>query len=409
MRDFQFQIKSKLGNARTGLLTTPHGVVETPMFMPVGTQASVKSLSPEDLKICGAQMILGGNTYHMWLQPGLPVIKKAGGMHRFMGWSGPMLTDSGGFQVMSLVSKFDLAPSLSKINNSGVYFTSHLDGSRHLMTPEQSIKIQKILGADIIMAFDQCTADDQPKDRVKEALERTQLWLKTCKKAWAKNQYRSTTTGFYQALFGIIQGGVYRDLRRKAAEFVVSQNLPGVALGGETIGYNMEKTTEIVEWLRDLLPVEKPRYCMGLGRDPQDIITAIKMGIDLFDCVAPTRMARNGALYNGTLVIPAKAGIHTDNYSMDSWSKPGMTERKFHFQSEFPKGRLNIVNSRFKNDQQPIDEQCDCPACRGGFSRSYLRHLFKSRELLYYRLASLHNIRFMIRLCEQMRKIISHT
>lgn len=367
---FGFKIKAMVGHVRAGEVKTPHGVVKTPIFMPVGTQASVKSLSPEDLKICGAQIILGGNTYHMWLRPGMEVIKKAGGMHQFMHWDGPMLTDSGGFQVFSLAG-------MSLQGEKGVKFEGHL------MTPEKSIEVQKINGADIIMAFDQPLSDDKPKAMVQKAIERTYRWLIRSKEAWLKNKCKSTTTRKYQALFGIIQGGIYRDLRRRSAELTLQEDLPGVALGGETIGYNMGKTAEIIDWLRDLLPEDKPRYCMGLGRDPQDIITAISLGIDIFDCVAPTRLARNGSLYNGFLV------------------KSGMT-----FKSEFPKGRLNIANSRFKNDQKPIDEYCDCYTCRHGFSRSYLQHLFKCHELLYYRLASLHNVRFMIKLCEDLREQI---
>ena len=376
MSQFQFKIIARLGRARAGEIVTPHGTVKTPTFMPVGTQASVKSLSPDDLKGCGVQIILGGNTYHIMLQPGLEIIKKAGGMHKFMGWKGAMLTDSGGFQVFSLKGE---------INDKGVWFTSHLDGSRHFMTPQKSIQIQKINGADIIMAFDHCCQDSAPKARVKEAIERTHRWLKLSKYEWLKNNCRSTTTGKYQALFGIIQGGLYQDLRRYSAEFVAGQNLPGIALGGETIGFNMEKTREVISWVQDLLPRDKPIYTMGLGQNPQDIIDAVLSGIDLFDCVAPTRLARNGSLFTGKLKY--RSG-------------------KNQFASDFPKGRLNIANASFAKDQKPIDSDCDCFTCRSGFSRSYLRHLFKTRELLYYRLSSMHNIRFMVRLCQNLRREI---
>ena len=263
-----------------------------------------------------------------------------------------MLTDSGGFQVFSLQSK---------VTEGGVWFTSHLDGSRHFMTPEKSIKIQKAMGADIIMAFDECARDCAAKTYLKEAMVRTHQWLVRSKKEWGGQKQ--------SALFGIIQGGFYKDLRRQSAEFVVGQNLPGIALGGQAIGFDLEKTSQILDWIKDLLPSDKPIYTMGVGGKPQDLEKVVNLGVDIFDCVAPTRQARNGTLYvNG--------------------------------------GVLNIANSRFKKDNKPIDARCDCLACRTPYSRSYLRHLYKARELLYYRLSSIHNIRFMVKICQKLREDI---
>jgi queuine tRNA-ribosyltransferase len=481
---FNFQVKAQIDHARAGELVTPHGRALTPTFMPVGTQASVKSLSADDLVTCGAQIILGGNTYHMYLRPGMEVIKKAGGMHKFMNWHGPMLTDSGGFQVFSLglgsrlktdedfidlkvlvvrqqhfgvVSRIKLAKKgkidydgqrhshcrnsqnaltspptnnkrLSEISDNGVWFKSHLDGSRHFMSPEKSIQIQKILGADIIMAFDECTPDNVPKSYVKQAMERTHAWLVRSKKEWLKNKCLSTTTHKYQALFGIIQGGTYKDLRRQSAEFIISQDLPGIAIGGETIGFNMDRTEEVIGWLRDLLPKDKPIYTMGLGENPQDLLRVVKLGIDLFDCVAPTRLARNGALYSGKLVVARRQNFDVTSRinSRKELNTVNKTQRRSHYRgsqnlsttpplknlnisflSEFPKCRLNIGQSRYEADQRPIDQNCDCPTCTHGISRAYLHHLFRARELLYYRLSSIHNIRFMLRTCETLRKLIN--
>ena len=384
--EFSFEVVSNLGRARTGKIKTPHGSFNTPVFMPVGTLASVKALSSFDLRECGAGIILGGNTYHMMLKPGLEVISAIGGMHQFMNWHGPMLTDSGGFQVFSL-GLGNKEARLSKVDDRGVSFKSHLDGSLHFMGPEESIEIQKFLGADIIMAFDECAGNEMSKKQMQASINQTNRWLTRCIKKWKENNYLSTTTNKYQALFGIIQGGVYKDLRRQSAEFIVGQKLPGIAIGGETIGYDMEKTKQVIDWIRDIIPPKKPLYTMGLGMNPKDILEAIRMGVDMFDCVAPTRIARNGTLYNGELIF-------------------GSTLEKTVFRSEFKKGRLNIGNSRFKKDNKPIDEKCDCWTCSQGYSRGYLHHLFKTNELLYHRLSSIHNIRFMIRLTEQLREKI---
>jgi queuine tRNA-ribosyltransferase len=402
---FSFSLESTKDNARRGVLHTPHGEVQTPIYMPVGTQASVKALSPEDLAGTGAQIILG-NTYHLHLRPGEEMIRKLGGLQKFMNWNKPMLTDSGGFQVFSLGAQIDQknadkkngkeskdsknyekSPNqkFSKITDDGVEFSSHLDGSKHFFSPEKAIEIQQHLGADIIMAFDECTADDAPKKYAEEALDRTLKWAKRCKTLWDKTG-RKSTLGEYQALFGIIQGAAHQDLRRRAAQEIAALGFDGIAIGGETIGYNMEKTVEIMDWIRDLLPADKPRYAMGLGRDPQDIIDAVRAGIDMFDCVAPTRLARNGALYIGEV-----QGTGPSNWA---------------FVSDFLNGRLQIGNAQYALDQRPIQESCDCYTCSHGFTRAYLRHLYQAKELLYYRLASIHNVRFMLRLTEFLRATI---
>ncbi|HZZ98867.1 MAG TPA: tRNA guanosine(34) transglycosylase Tgt [Candidatus Saccharimonadia bacterium] len=396
---FSFTLESTKGKARRGVMHTPHGDVQTPIFMPVGTQATVKALSPEDLTATKAQIILG-NTYHLHLRPGEENIKNLGGIQKFMNWNKPMLTDSGGFQVFSLGAQIDQKNAdaadsdstkkspeqkFSKITEDGVEFSSHLDGSKHFFSPEKAIEIQRNLGADIIMAFDECTADDAPKNYAQEALTRTIAWAKRCKDTWEQHD-RKSVLGEYQALFGIVQGAAHKDLRQKAAREIVALGFDGVAVGGETIGYNMEKTVEVMGWIEDLLPADKPRYAMGLGRDPQDVIDAVRAGFDMFDCVAPTRLARNGALYHGNVI-----GTGPENWA---------------FKSEFPKGRLQIGNTQYALDQKPIQEGCDCYTCSQGFTRAYLRHLYQSKELLYYRLASIHNVRFMLRLTEFLRSTI---
>jgi len=373
----KFEIKAKKSSARAGVITTTHGRIKTPMFMPVGTQASVKSLSPQDLKEIGAQIILGGNTYHMYLQPGMKVIEAVGGMHNFMNWKGPMLTDSGGFQVLSLGGRNGLA----QVTEDGVWFRSHKNGSKHFFTPELSIKIQQIIGADIIMAFDQPSPSEASKQYTRQAMERTHRWLQRSIIEWRKKPS-------YQSLFAIIQGGKYKDLRQQSTQFIMEQNLPGVAVGGSEIGADREKTSEVLSWIKSKIPFEKPFYLMGLGVGPEDIVSAVLEGVDIFDCVAPTRLARGGVLYKGSLII-----------------KKEPANLRVKFVSEFEKGRLHIGNSRFAKDTKPVDNECDCYCCRN-FSRAYLRHLFKVNELLYFRLASIHNLRFMIHICQQLRKAI---
>jgi queuine tRNA-ribosyltransferase len=362
----------------TGKFSTDRGAVNTPVFMPVGTAASVKALDSADISGTRAEIILA-NTYHLFLRPGEKLVKEMGGVQKFMNWDKPVLTDSGGFQVFSLGLGAH-SESLSTITEEGVLFKSHLDGVLHKFTPERSMDIQRDLGADIIMAFDECTPDQSEYKYAKEAMERTHRWAQRCIEQWEENK-KSSSQGTYQALFGIVQGSTFRDLREEATKFIASLPFDGVAIGGETVGYNMDKTLEIMSWIRDYLPKDKPVYTMGLGRDPKNIVDAIKAGVDMFDCVAPTRMARNGSLYFGEI-------------------------RGNEFESEFSKGRLNIDNQRFTNDTGIILEGCDCYTCRKGYSRGYLRHLYKAQELSYYRLASIHNVRFMVRLVEQMREIL---
>lgn len=376
---FSFRVLAIRGLARAGVIATARGKVKTPVFMPVGTQATVKALTPDDLRVCGAEIILG-NTYHLYLRPGDKLVQKLGGLHEFMRWKGPILTDSGGYQVSSLGHfKDEGEHSLGKVKRSaiddaGVTFYSHIDGSKHRFTPEKSIDIQRNLGSDIVMAFDESTPN-KGKRYAKVAMKRTHEWLTRSIKEWAKSSRD-------QALFGIIQGGNYKDLRRESAEFVVTQDLPGVAIGGGSIGQDPEVTSENLSWIRDLLPEDKPRYVMGVGVNPEDVIAAVMSGADMFDCVAPTRLARMGHLYSGKLQ---------------------MANSKWKFESEFKNGRMNIANARFRKDELLIQDLCDCYTCTRGFSRAYLNHLFRVKELLYFRLATLHNVRFMIRLTERLR------
>lgn len=333
---FEFDVKTRI-------LKTPHGAIQTPVFMPVGTNATVKSLAPEDLKSIGAQIILANN-YHLSVHPGSANIEKMGGIHKFMHWDGPVLTDSGGFQVWSLGQRRGFNP---------VRF------AEKMFTPEAAIQSQMQIGADIIMAYDICTPDKASHAEATKLLRVTNDWLVRSKKAWTNTS----------ALFGIIQGAMHKDLRREAAKFVVDQDLPGIAVGGETIGYNMNGTEEVMSWISDILPKDKPRYAMGLGLRPSDITRAIKAGFDMFDCVAPTRLARNGSLY-----------VSKD---LD------------------PRERIDINKTIYKLDETAIDPKCDCSTCQN-YSRSYLHHLLKCKELLYYRLASIHNLRFMIRTAQNL-------
>ncbi|HBX15946.1 MAG: hypothetical protein UU49_C0014G0004 [Candidatus Magasanikbacteria bacterium GW2011_GWC2_41_17] len=368
---FELKYQSKKSKARLGVMHTAHGKVETPIFMPVGTQATVKTLDQRDLREAGAQIILS-NAYHLHLRPGEDLIAKMGGLARFMSWDGPTLTDSGGFQVFSLDKPLTgNKKQLVKITDNGVSFRSYLDGSKHIFTPVFAMEIQHKINADIIMAFDQCTRDTASKKESAEAMERTHRWAKQCVEYHQKKKTN-------QSLFGIIQGGRFKDLRVKSAKFITSLPFDGIAIGGESIGYNMENTKKIMNWIEPFLPKEKPRYTMGVGFAPSDLFAVVEMGIDMFDCVAPTRLARNGAFY----ISPTSGGCVKNKY------------------------RLNITNAEFKNDTEPIDKWCDCSTC-AGFTRAYLRHLFHADELLGLRLASIHNVRFMLKVMEEIRQAIA--
>jgi queuine tRNA-ribosyltransferase len=382
---FSFTLEATKGKARAGRFTTAHGVVETPIFMPVGTQGTVKALDTADIEATQAQIILG-NTYHLYLRPGMEKLEALGGLHQFMGWSKPLLTDSGGFQVFSLGDR-------ASITEAGVEFRSHLDGSRHFFDPASAMKIQAQIGADITMAFDECTPDQASYDYARQALARTHRWAEQSKQAWEEQQ-RQSRYGYYQALFGIVQGGMHSELRQKSAEFMVKTGFDGYAVGGETIGYNRAGTAEVMGWIEHILPSNAPRYAMGVGLDPEDIVQAVLLGFDMFDCVAPTRLARNGALYQGEL-----------SFSQIS-SDPSKCVQ---FVSSWPKGRLSIGRQEMSTDQQPIQPGCDCYTCQSGYTRAYLHHLYKTQELSYYRLASIHNVRFMVRLSQSLRNwITSH-
>ena len=348
---FECQASCSHTNARAGVFHTPHGIVETPRFMPVGTLATVKGIIPQQLKDAKAQMILA-NTYHLHLQPGEDIIQEAGGLHKFMAWNQPILTDSGGFQVFSL-------SEMRKITEQGVTFKSPRDGSIIEISPERSIQIQNALGADVIMAFDECPPADATKEQVAAATDRSYRWLKRCVEA---NQNRDR-----QALFGIVQGGIHLDLRTKAVEQLAELDLPGYAIGGVSVGEEPELINATVKHTAPLLPAGKPRYLMGVGTY-REMAQAIASGIDLFDCVIPTRFGRHGtALVKGE--------------------------------------RINIKNAKYKRDYQPLDETCSCYACEN-FSRAYLNHMVRSQEMLGYIMLSLHNITELIRFTQQIRASI---
>jgi queuine tRNA-ribosyltransferase len=343
--------KEKHTGARLGKLETPHGTFETPMFMPVGTQATVKAMSPEELKKIGSGVILS-NTYHLWLRPGSDLIEEAGGLHKFMNWDQGILTDSGGFQVFSLADS-------REITEEGVHFRSHLDGSKLFLTPEKSVQIQNELGADIIMSFDECPPFDESYDYMKKSIERTTRWAERGLEAhnnWDK-----------QGLFGIVQGGGYKDLRLQHARDLTSMDFSGYSIGGLSVGETHEEMYEVLDYLTPELPEDKTRYLMGVGT-PAALIESVIRGVDIFDCVLPTRIARNGA---------------------------AMTSQ----------GRVVIKNAKFARDWSPLDPKCDCDTCQN-YSKGYLRHLIKTNEILGMRLLSIHNLRFLIRLMEQVREAI---
>ncbi len=364
--------------ARVTRVTTPHGEFMTPAFMPVGTRAFVNCLSPEDLVDAGSQIILGGNTYHMLCAPGTDIIQNAGGMHPFMNWHKPMLTDSGGFQVFSLSKN----GKICKIDAKGAHFKHPVSGQIIHLTPQSSIQTQKIIGADIIMAFDECTPENGGRDSALQAMERTHRWLHESIAEQQKNP--NSAYGNRQALFGIIQGGSFKDLRLESTQFIVEADLDGIAIGGEVIGFDMQKTAEVIDWVRPLLPDHKSRYTMGVGLNPQDLIDVTSKGIDIFDCVAPTRNARHGSLYCGKIV------------EENQWLR---------FSTESEQGKILIKKSMYAKDNGPIMEDCHCYTCLN-FTRSYLHFLFKQQSLAYNNLACIHNIHVMQDVCLRMRRLI---
>ena len=341
----------KQTGARLGRLHTPHGVIETPIFMPVGTQATVKAMTPEELKEIGSQIILS-NTYHLYMRPGHDLIERAGGLHKFMNWGKPILTDSGGFQV------FSLGP-LRKIKEEGVEFRSHLDGSKHFLSPEKATEIQNALGSDIIMAFDECAPYPADRQYVKNSLERTTRWLERCK---AAHKYPEK-----QALFGIVQGGMYKELREQSAKEITAIDLPGYAIGGLSVGEPKDMMYEVLDYTVPLLPEDKPRYLMGVG-SPDDLLEGVLRGIDMFDCVLPTRIARNGT---------------------------AMTSQ----------GKVVVRNASYAEDFTSLDPECDCYTCKN-YTKAYLRHLIKCNEILGARLLTIHNLHFLLKMMENVREAI---
>lgn len=378
---FSFQIDKKIKDrlGRAGVLHTPHGDIETPAFVVVGTKATVKALTPEDVKELGGQVVLS-NTYHLYLEPGDELVRDAGGLHKFMNWGGPTFTDSGGFQVFSLgvamkdktnkfgvkkigisaeegLCKEETESSLAKIDEDGVTFKSHIDGSVHRFTPERSMEIQHNLGADMIFAFDECTSPSAPYEYQKEAMERTHRWAK-------RSLDKHKELGGPQSLFGIVQGGRHEDLRKESAKVISGMDFDGFGIGGS---FDKEDVYNSLKWVNEVLPEGKPRHFLGIGA-VEDLFGGVENGVDTFDCVAPTRMARNGAL-------------------------------------ETKEGRLNINNAKFKTDFTPIESDCGCYTCKN-YTRAYLAHLFRTEELLAYRLASIHNLYFVVNLVNKIRQSI---
>ncbi len=348
---FEFQLQAREGRARAGVFSTPHGDILTPIFAPVGTQATVKSITPAQLHEIKANLVLA-NTYHLYLRPGDDLVAEMGGLHEFMQWPKPLLTDSGGFQVFSL-------GGINQIDDEGVTFKSHIDGSMHRLTPEKSISIQENLGADIIMAFDEC-AEPYEREYNERAMGRTHAWAQRCIDAKTRED---------QALFGIVQGGIFPDLRKQSAEFITSLDLPGNAIGGLSVGETKAEMHEILEVVDPILPEDKPRYLMGVGT-PEDLINCVMRGIDIFDCVLPTRLARHKAAFTST-----------------------------------GPQRVNISKAMYARDERPIEEGCTCYTCQN-FSRAYLRHLIVAKELLAGTLLSIHNLHILLQLARDMRQAV---
>ena len=356
---FELQYTDTKSNARAGLITTDHGQIQTPIFMPVGTLGTVKGVHLTELKEDIQAQIILGNTYHLYLRPGLDVIEKAGGLHRFNGFDRPMLTDSGGFQVFSLAG-------IRKLREEGAEFRSHIDGSKHVFTPEKVMDIERTIGADIMMAFDECPPGDSDYEYAKKSLGLTHRWLDRCIQRFNETEPKY---GYNQALFPIVQGCVYPDLRKQSAEFIASKGADGNAIGGLAVGEPVDKMYEMIEIVNEILPKDKPRYLMGVGT-PVNILEGIERGVDMFDCVLATRIARNGTVLTS-------------------------------------KGRVVVKNAQYAHDFGPIDAECDCYACQH-FSRAYVRHLLKAGEITGGRLASIHNLRFLIHLMEQIREAIAN-
>ena len=351
---FSFQVGHSQAGARAGEFLTPHGAVATPAFMPVATQASVKGLSPEEVRELGASIVLS-NAYHLYLRPGVETVQRLGGLQRFMAWNGPVLTDSGGFQAFSM-------GALRRVDDDGIRFRSHLDGSEHYLTPELATLNQQLLGGDIIMCLDECISYGANRAEVRRAMERTHHWANTCYQYHTASQYAQG-----QALFGIVQGGTFDDLREESARCLTGIPFQGYAIGGLAVGESKAQMYQTTGQVTALLPYEKPRYLMGVG-SPEDLVEGVAQGVDMFDCVLPTRVGRNGALFTRL-------------------------------------GRLDITKRRYMELSDPLEEDCDCYACRH-FSVGYLWHLFNAKELLGPRLASIHNLRFIIRLMDDMRQAI---
>lgn len=392
---FSFDIHKQRGKARLATLSTPHGALETPTFVAVGTQATVKGLTPEQTQATGTS-VLFANTYHLYLRPGAPVVAEHGGVHRFMNWDKPIMTDSGGFQVFSLGAALEhgvgkianIFPgeaggalneqkprvgggkSLVKVNEDSVAFRSHIDGSQHTFTPEKSIQIQRQLGADIILAFDECTSPLHDKAYTRKSAERTHRWAKRCVDYFEAN---GPVHDCAQSLYGIVQGGAFQDLRTESAQIIAGMSFDGIAIGGN-LGKTKNDMHKVIEWSVAELPHNKPRHLLGIGEVP-DIFEAVERGCDTFDCVSPTRNARNGGLLK----------------RLDDDGKA------------LPKFRLNLKNARFSQDTRPVDESCGCYTCQH-YSRAYLRHLFKADEILAQSLASMHNLHFMAQLCNDIRR-----
>lgn len=377
---FKFEITKQVGSIRLGKIYTTHGDIQTPAFIPVGTQATIKSLSPEEIKETGTQMFFV-NSYHMYLRPGDKLVAKMGGLHKFMNWHEPIITDSGGFQVFSLANKKvgklredeDNTEALVKITEEGVEFRSHHDGTKHFFTPQKSLDIQRNLGSDIILPLDDCTAYPVTRKKAEESMRRTHRWEKEAIEIYTSKDFKG------QALYGIVQGSIYEDLRVESAKFIGSLPFPGFAIGGVSVGESKKEMEHVLHWVIPYLPNEKPRHLLGVG-ELDDIFIAIENGVDTFDCVMPTRIARMGHV-----LISSKSKVKNEklqkNYEID------------------------INKTEYKEDKEPLDPKCSCYVCEN-YTRAYIHHLFKARELLGYRLATFHNVYFIHNLVKEIRKSI---